>query len=332
MPTKTHPKVLRYLGPLFGLAILIAVGLLLHKQIKHLTLAGIEQHLTAIPTHQILLALLFTLCSYLTLSLYDILSMLYIRGKVPWYKTAFASLLSYIFSNNIGLSLLGASAMRFRFYPAWGISPTNVFRIVGFTWLSVWLGIIALAGLSLTINPISLPEQIHIPDQFVRPIGILCIIAILVYLILCHKLRRAVRLPGHIWLYLPKLRLAIFQPIIGMADWSIAALVLYTLLPEHHQIHFFTVLSIYIIAQLIGIASHVPAGLGVFDATLLLMLSPYLDANAALSAIILFRGIYYLIPLAIGGIIILTFELHNLFLKKHPPSPPHPPPQNQSSP
>ena len=311
------PKIKKYIGPLFGLAILIAVALILHKQLHHLTLSGIKSHIHAVPTSALLLAMLFTLASYLTLSLYDILSMRYIQGHVPWYKSAFASMLSYIFSNNIGLSLIGASAIRFRFYPAWGVSTSDVLKIVAFTWLSVWLGIISLTGLSLTIAPVSLPTEIPIPNQFVRPIGVSLLALLLLYLALCQFVRGEVRLPGKICLNLPKLRLALLQPIVGMANWSIAALVLFTLLPQSHDIHFLTLLSIYIIAQLIGIASHVPAGIGVFDATLLLMLSAYLESDAALSAILLFRGIYYLIPLTIGGLILLAFELHTLTFKHH---------------
>ena len=62
------------------------------------------------------LAVLFTVLSYSVLTLYDSLAFRYIHRPMPYRKIAFGSFLGYVFSHNIGLSVVGASAVRFRLY------------------------------------------------------------------------------------------------------------------------------------------------------------------------------------------------------------------------
>ncbi|QQE11005.1 UPF0104 family protein [Planctomycetota bacterium] len=315
-------KIAHFIGPTFGLIVLVVVIYILQKQIKHLTIAAIFEHITSIPTHVLLLALLLDLCAYLVLCGYDLLGMKYIRFKLPWYKTAFASILSYIFSNNIGMSLVGASAMRLRFYPTWGIKTFSIFQLVIFTSVSMWLGIFTISSLAFIFKPIDLPPDIDIPFRAIRPIGFILITIVIIYMLLCYYYRRTIRLPGKILFKLPKLRIAILQPLVGMIDYTLAASVLYTLLPTHDNVNFPLILTIFLISQISGMISHVPGGLGVFDAICFLMLSQFYDANVALGSIILFRIFYFLIPLIIGAFVLVIYELANITLRPPPASSP----------
>ncbi|QDU32962.1 Inner membrane protein YbhN [Poriferisphaera corsica] len=322
MPLKIPHKISRFIGPAFGLCILITVVIILQRQIKHLTLQGIIDHITAVPTHKILLALLFNLFAYLVLCGYDLLGLRYIHKKIPIHKAAFASILSYIFSNNIGMSIVGASAMRLRFYPLWGLRTASIFRLVIFCSVTMWLGIFTISGLSFIINPIDLPPDIPIPTHLIRPLGFFLLTLVAAYMVLCHNYRYLIKLPGNIIFKLPKLRIALLQPLIGIVDYSLAALVLYTLLPHHTGIHFPIVLTIFLLAQISGMISHVPGGLGVFDAVAFLMLTQYYTSDIALGSIILFRAIYFLLPLLFGAVILLIYELLTFTSSSPPLSPP----------
>ncbi|HXT49704.1 MAG TPA: hypothetical protein VN811_01605, partial [Thermoanaerobaculia bacterium] len=56
----------------------------------------------------------------------------------------------------------------------------------------------------------------------------------------------------------------------------------------------------FLLCQVIGVASTVPAGLGVFEATMLLALSSFLPKSALLGALLAFRFVYYLVPLVVA--------------------------------
>jgi len=84
--------------------------------------------------------------------------------------------------------------------------------------------------------------------------------------------------------------------------------VLYVLLPGGHNIAYPTFLAAYVFACLIGIASHAPGGLGVFEATMLIALSrlPY---EGVLGALLLFRIAYYLLPFILALALLALNEM-----------------------
>lgn len=68
-------------------------------------------------------------------------------------------------------------------------------------------------------------------------------------------------------LRLPDLRLTLVQLLITALDVAAAALVLYLLLPQAPPLGAF--MLIYLLALAAGVLSHVPGGVGVFEAVLL---------------------------------------------------------------
>ena len=64
----------------------------------------------------------------------------------------------------------------------------------------------------------------------------------------------------------------------------------------------------YVLAFLAGLISHVPGGLGVFDAVVLVGLSARLSADQILAGLLAFRVVYQLIPLVGAGILFGAVE------------------------
>ena len=87
-----------------------------------------------------------------------------------------------------------------------------------------------------------------------------------------------------------------------------ASLVLYSVLICFVEIDFMTFMGAFIIAQVLGVYSQVPGGLGVFE----LVFSNILpgDNNQAIlfGALIAYRIIYYLLPLVLSGIVLFIYE------------------------
>jgi phosphatidylglycerol lysyltransferase len=69
------------------------------------------------------------------------------------------------------------------------------------------------------------------------------------------------------------------------------------------------VLGAFLAAQILGIISHVPGGLGVFEGTMLLLLGAHLPQADLLTALLLFRLAYYLLPLVLALAILLIDEV-----------------------
>src|SRR5690606_16728014 len=74
------------------------------------------------------------------------------------------------------------------------------------------------------------------------------------------------------------------------------------------QIPYPTVLTVLLIAAIAGVLTHVPAGLGVLEAVFVALLSRQLPASELLAALLAYRGIYYLAPLAIATVLYLFLE------------------------
>ena len=128
-------------------------------------------------------ALGLTVMSYLVMTGYDLLAIFYIRHPLDKHKVALASFISYAFSNTIGLSLLTSTSIRYRLYSSWGVSAEEVARLVAFTVLTSWLGIITLASLVFIVEPMALPVLGRMDLHSVRPFGIIFALVVFTYLI-----------------------------------------------------------------------------------------------------------------------------------------------------
>lgn len=98
---------------------------------------------------------------------------------------------------------------------------------------------------------------------------------------------------------MPPLRLKILLTLVSLADWLLAAATLYACL-YLSGVHVKPGLLIgaFAGAGVLGLVSQVPGGLGVFDGLILLALTEAgYDKAAVVSALMLFRIAYYLLPM-----------------------------------
>ena len=85
---------------------------------------------------------------------------------------------------------------------------------------------------------------------------------------------------------------------------------LFVLLPGGPAISFETFLAVYVFAVMLGVASHAPGGLGVFEATILLALSSF-PREPILGALLLYRICYYLVPFVLALALLGAYEIRN---------------------
>ena len=71
------------------------------------------------------------------------------------------------------------------------------------------------------------------------------------------------------------------------------------LLPDSIPLHFFSFVGLYVLALQSGVISNVPGGVGVFESVLIQLLPGGATAELV-SAVLLYRFIYYFVPLVLG--------------------------------
>ncbi len=293
--------------PLIAVVLFATALWVLHDALRQVHYNHILAQLRAIPTSHILAALGLTVLSYLVMTSYDRLAISYISHPLHAGKVTLASFISYAFSNTIGLSLLTSASIRYRLYSAWGLSAEEIARLVAFTTLTFWLGIVTVAGVVFIAEPTTMPVLGQLAMHTVRPLGLVFVMVVFLY-ILAVALRKKPFVFRNWELRLPSVRLAGAQLLVGSIDWILAGCVLFVLLPEQAGFSFFQFLGIYLLAQVAALISHVPGGLGVFESIILLS-APAIPPEALISSMLVYRGIYYLLPLAAAALLMGGNEL-----------------------
>lgn len=297
--------IIRTLTPLLSIGLLAATAWVLHHELKAYHYSDVINHLKSLPGRQVAWAVFFTVASYLLLTGYDVLGLRYIRRKLDYGRTAITSFVGYVFSHN--LTLLGGSAARYRIYSAWGISAWETAVIVLFCGVSFWLGFFGLGAILFLLDPIPVPPRLHLPFATTQPPGWLFMALVAGYLLLCGIRKRPLRFREWV-LEIPSFGIASIQSAVAVVDWVLGGAVLFALLPASPDVDLSHVLQVFLLAQCAGMVSHVPGGLGVLETVVMLSLGAFYPAPVLLGTLVAYRGIYYLMPLALAALLLGLHE------------------------
>jgi phosphatidylglycerol lysyltransferase len=293
--------------PALGGLILFVVALeVLRHELRAVSWPTLADDILSTPPHQLIAAIVLTLLNYAVLTGYDFIAFAYIGKRVAPVRIAVASFVAYAIANNVGFAMLSGASVRYRFYTRWGVTAEELSRIVFSYSVTFWLGLLFLGGLSLALSP--LPAVHELPThELMAPIGWLLVVAALGYIGLTAIRRTPIRL-RQLEIPLPSPRLAAAQMGVSVLDWALAGAVFYALLPSS-QAPFSTVLGAFLAAQLLGLASHVPGGVGIFEGLMVLLLKPYLSSAELLPTLVVYRAVYYLFPLALALVGLVADEV-----------------------
>ena len=301
---KTQPARWRQgIAPLFALALCLLAIYALHRELRAYHLRDIRQALQALPSTTLWLAGLLTTLSYAVMTGYDVLALRYVGHPLAYRKTALASFMSYAFSNNLGFGMITGGSARYRLYGAWGVLALDIARIILFCSFTFILGLCTFGSLTLLIFPLEIPVGLHLPFATTRPLGAIFGGAVLAYAGTCLFRRKPLR-AWALEFPIPSWRFASVQLLIGAFDWALAGSTLYVLLPHGRELALSHFLTIFILAQVTGIISQVPGGIGVFETVVVLLLSPMIPAPDIVATLLAFRVVYYLVPLVLASVLL----------------------------
>jgi phosphatidylglycerol lysyltransferase len=289
-----------------SLVVFFAALAVLRSELRHVTWVELMRDIAATPPNRLGVAVALTALNYAVLTAYDLLAFVYIRKPIARARVALASFVAYAVANNVGFSVLSGASVRYRFYTRWGVTAEELSRIVFFYATTFWLGLLFIGGVSLATS--QLPADLQIPARpVVAAVGWLLALLVIAYLAATGVRRTPIRV-SRFELPLPSPRLALTQFVVSACDWVLAGAVLYVLLPNGGP-PLLSFLGAFLLAQLLGLASHVPGGVGVFEGLMILLLKPYLPSEALLPPLIVYRAVYYLLPLAVALVILVADEL-----------------------
>ena len=307
-------------GPLLACVLFGMAVWLLYGKVKDITWDEFMAGLTGVPPAQIAIAAILIAMNYVLLMTYDLLALRYIAKSIPLRRVALVSISGFSLGNNLGTLVAGAP-IRFRFYSMWGLRPTQIVALISILGLTFWSGWWFLGGMVLIWVPLQIPPDVWLPVS-TRAIGWFLLGLGLTYASVCFLWRKPWPI-GKLHLRPPTPGLMFAQATVAAVDLLISSTALYLVLPVDAAVPFAQVLAAFMLAIGVAMMSQVPGGLGVLEAILLTLLEESVGKAEVLASVLMFRVLYYWLPLLCGMTCMAGFEIYGgaqvaIEASKHP--------------
>lgn len=251
------------------------------------------------------LAALLAAASHAVYASYDMMGRRYAGHALHARQVVGVTFVSYAFNLNFG-TLVGGFAFRWRLYSRLGLGAAVITRVIAFSVTTNWIGYLALGGLLFALQPPELPPAWRLDSGGLRWLGLAMLALLGAYLGLCGFARkRSLSARGHAFA-LPSGRLALLQVAVSALNWALIGGIVWLLLQR--ELPYATVLATLLVAAVAGVLAHVPAGLGVLEAVFVALLSHRMPDVQLIAALLSYRAIYYLAPLALALPLYLAME------------------------
>ena len=277
--------------PVLGAITLLAAALVVDDKLLSASWRQIMAAIELVPTSAVMLAILATLASLGTASSYDALTAWGLGRPLRWRDSSRTSALAFALSHGGALGAVAVLALRQRAYAERLREPSDIARLMRWTPL---VGVIGGAALLIVGLPAgAVQDGLHLPA-----VGYLALGAAGLCLVTGYVFAPRGGLSGSL---APPRQGAWRQAGASAVEWTCAALALYVLLPPDTRGPILTFLPVYGMARLLGAASGLPAGVGVFEAVILAALSVQVPTQHLAAGLVLYRSIYSIAPLVLAA-------------------------------
>jgi uncharacterized membrane protein YbhN (UPF0104 family) len=295
----------RWLRRLGGALFFCGVTFLLVREARGIAWHEVLAAARAYTGPQLLGAAGLAAASLMLYSCFDLLGRRYTGHQLGAAPVMAVTFISYVFNLNLG-SLVGALALRFRLYSRLGLTYGVIARVASLSMLTNWLGYALVAGVVFSLHPPALPRDWPLSASGWPYLGAgLLAVGVAYALFSAFSRQRCFSVRGHA-LQLPGPGLAAVQSAMGAANWLLMSGILFMLLPG--AVPYSTVVGVLLVAAGAGALAHIPAGLGVLEAVFVTLLSGYAGKSELLAAVVVYRLVYYLVPLALAALAYVAAE------------------------
>lgn len=298
-----------------GLFFFVIAAYMLYLQLSKYSWEDIKVALFSIPARNLWLACIASFLGYVALSSYDYLALRYIKRKLSPLKWIFAGFIGFSVSNNAGHAIVSGGTIRYRLYTRWRFHGAEIVRMVTFSGFTYLVACFFLIIMGYFLTPNHAFGEGSISKMTTLVITVISAAGLVLYFGATLFYRKPIVIK-EIEFDIPSFKMALAQVFIGGADILMASLVLYFSLIPFVDISFDVFIGVFIIAQVLGVFSQVPGGLGVFEGLFMYIIPGEHNQALLFGALIAYRIIYYLMPLVVSGIILILYESYLRFVKK----------------
>ncbi|WP_153370612.1 bifunctional lysylphosphatidylglycerol flippase/synthetase MprF [Rhizobium sp. ICMP 5592] len=282
-----------------GIVILVVLWVSFSESIRNISFEAIAVSLFRTPPYYIAAAMGFTLLSFVCLSIYDFSALWHLRLRLPAADVFRTSFCAYAVGNFVGYGPLSGGAIRYHYYRRLGLKPADIGKIITYITLAFGLGLAGVMAVGLVSDPADITGSIGASPRALTMIGSALLIGLVAVFMLSVS-GRSLTLWRSRSIALPQPKIMIVQFVGTVADVASAAATLWVLMP-HTDIGFPAFMAVFAVAIALGVASHVPAGLGAFEAVIIAVLGRTSPMSEVISALLLYRLIYYGLPLFLAA-------------------------------
>ncbi|AVO31460.1 bifunctional lysylphosphatidylglycerol flippase/synthetase MprF [Stenotrophomonas maltophilia] len=265
---------------------------------------AIRQAFRQLSGTQIALTVLLGLASYVCLIGFDAIGLRRSGIRVHPARIGITAFLAHTLGQTVGFAALTGGAVRLRGYRSAGLDLAQIGQVVLMSTLGFVFGAWLLISVALCMEPAAAALALPLNPDAVRIVGIVALLAYLGTVLLVGREGRQFSVFGHA-LWLPDRRTMIGVTVLSVIELVLASAAFYVLLPDSTPTGLPGFVGLYLVAVLAGLVSTVPAGLGVFEWSLLKLL-PQVAPAAVLAAALIYRVTYYVLPLVLATLLALA--------------------------
>jgi phosphatidylglycerol lysyltransferase len=294
------PLVRRILSICFALIALF----LIYRQLSNIALSDFLAALASTSGWAVLASIALTLGSYACLSGTEWLALAALGRPLRYRQAALVAAPSYALTNSAGFSPATGTMIRIRLYARHGLSAAESARVAMLAGACVTLSGVVAGGVALLARSGVYARVLHAPRLLLDLGGVIFLLPALLWFLAFTP-----KVPA--WLGRPTSRaLGLRERLVGLGaglgDWFFSCAALFALFPNAHWGVFPGFLGVYVASSILSAATGVPGGAGVFEAAMLMLTSIVARAHETAAALVLYRCLYSLGPLAIAAAFGLT--------------------------
>jgi glycosyltransferase 2 family protein len=288
-----------------ALLFLALVGWLIADHVREIDWGEVLAALEAYRASTLAVAAALVVASHLTYAAYELIGRRYIGHELSTARVLGVGFVSYAFNLNLG-SLVGGVGFRLRLYSKLGLDAAQIGRLIVLSLVTNWSGWLLLAGVTFALRQIELPPAFPVSVGLLQALGLAMVALPLAYVAACFFAKRREWAWRAHRFALPSGRLALAQLGLSSLNWALIGAIVWQLMPR--ELSFGTVLATQLSAAVIAVPTHVPGGLGVLEAVYVGVLGARVPTASLLAALLAFRALYYVLPLAVAAALHLALE------------------------
>lgn len=288
----------------FGVAVL-----LIAKEVERVGLDHVIHLLEETPFWILGLTLGIICLDYLVLSGYDLLGFRYIQRYLPYKTVLKTACTAFGISNTTGHTYMVGGSVRYFLYGQNGLKKGDLLTLMSFETVTILIGMglvyILALGLELFVGILDQYPSLHI----LYGGGVLVVFSLIAYCYFVVYKTRSIRIKGY-RLVSPSVSMTCSQIGISLLDNLLVFCVFYSIFRFYVDASIGEMFIVFFVAQILGLMTQVPGGLGVFE-SIVLYLYPHTlqEKGGILAALLIFRILYFFVPFLLAGLYLGSIKI-----------------------